>query len=70
MSGVAIGMMKAITVAVQVLIHRDPLVARSVFCAAVVGAMPLHFAGLPNATTSAPAAATLTAVFGSCFPSK
>ena len=44
--------------------------ARAVFCAAAVGPTLLRIAGLPSATAAAPSTATITAVFGSCFPSK
>ena len=70
-SGVAIGMITThITVTAYLIIHRDQLAARTVFCAAVVGTMPLLLAGLPAAAAAALRTAAIATVFGSCFPSK
>ncbi len=44
--------------------------ARTVFCAAAAGTALLRIAGLPTATPAAPSSASLSTVFGSCFPSK
>ena len=60
----------ATTAAPHKAIPKAQAAARDVFCAAAVAATLLRIAGLPIAPTAAPETATMTAVFGSCFPSK